>query len=263
MFEVCFSGSVKGSMIMAQSYGKRKEEVVCISLGLSEGDIKSSIYLNDCPRKEFIHSIFSIDRCYDSEYVDEFWESCINDLERLKQETEKIRIWLDDTADAQCGLLFLADLLKDRKIKLYIVKLPDEIKTDKNHIIKCRSWGEVDPKLYADLLKEENELTEKEIADLSERWNILQCENSQLRVFENDSIKSVDISYYDNIIREEFPKDACKIGYIIGSVLGREDVMTSDVFVAKRIQYFIDNEELCITDKNDFGFYGFTVKDNR
>jgi hypothetical protein len=80
-----------------------------------------------------------------------------------------------------------------------------------------------------------------------------------LRVVENGSVINADISYYDNLIRKEFPKDTCKIAHIIGSALGKQGILTGDVFIAKRIQHFIDNGELVVLGKTDDGFYSTVV----
>lgn len=60
----------------AVSLGGKREEVLGISFGLSVGDIKSPIAFEACPRKEYIHSVFSFDRynerAWDIEqYIDE------------------------------------------------------------------------------------------------------------------------------------------------------------------------------------------------
>ena len=240
------------------------EDIIGISFGFSEGDINSAICLEHCPRKEYICSIFSFDRFNENidmeESINEFWDSCINDLQKLKSYPSKIRVWLDNTPDARCGLLFLADLLKGSQTEIHIVELPKKITRDDNVIVEYRGWGEVEPELYGTFLKYEKVLTQKDIFDLANKWKQLKAENSPLRVVDNGEVISADINYYDDFIRSEFPKDSCKIAYIIGNSLGKQKIPTGDVFIAKRIQEFINQGELEVISNDNDRFYGAVVK---
>lgn len=245
----------------AVSLGGKREELAGISFGFSKGDIQSPFHLEDCPRKEYIHSIFSFDRHNENMDEDEensindFWQNCIDDLEKIKSNPSEIRIWLDNTPDAQGGLLFLADLLKDSETEIHIVELPQKVEREDNCIIEYRSWGEVEPQLFGTFLDREKVLTKSEIAAFSNQWQALKSENMPLRVVENGITVSADESYYDHLIRKEFPHDTCKVAHIIGCALGRQKIPTGDVFIAKRIQTFINSGELRIISNEKDGFY--------
>lgn len=247
----------------AVSLGGKKDDIVGISFGFSEGDIQAPILLEGCPRKECFRSMFSFDKYNEHEdmesTINEFWERCIEDLEKLKSNPSKIRIWFDHTPDAQCGLLFLANLLNDSKTEIHIVELPKKITRKDNCVVEYRGWGGVEPQLYGTFLDNERVLAEQEILDLSANWELLKKENAQLRVVENGCIISADKSYYDDLIRKEFPKDTCKIAHIIGSALEKQNILTGDVFIAKRIQEFIRCGELKIIENKKDGFYGTVV----
>ncbi len=261
MLEVCFNDSVKRALTLAHLGGGRKN-IAGISFGLSEGNIKSPIVFQDCPRKSCVYSQFSFsyNKYEDIEdSFDEFWQHSIEDLEKLKSNPEKIRIWIDHTPDAQCGLLFIADLLKDSDTEIHIIELPERIKRDAHCEIEYHGWDEVEPKLFGIFLDRERILNYQEIEKLSNRWQILKAENAPLRVVENDMIISTDISYYDDLIREAFPTDTCKISDIIGRVLFMQKVFTGDIFIAKRIQKFIDNGELTVMCDTKDGFYNTSV----
>ena len=273
MLEVCFNNSVKGSIAYAQLCDSRKniglldgkrEDIIGISFGLSGADINSEICLENCPRKDYIHSIFSFDRNNENidieKSINKFWDSCIDDLEKLKLNLSQIRVWLDNTPDAQCGLLFLADLLKESQTEIHIVELPNKIVREDNIIVEYRGWGEVEPEQYGRFLNGEKVLTQEEIFDLANKWQQLKVENAPLRVIENNSIVSANINYYDDFIRKEFPKDTCKIGNIIGNSLGKQKIPMGDVFIAKRIEEFIKQGELEVISNDNDGFYGVVVK---
>lgn len=243
--------------------GGKREDIVGISFGLSENDIVSPICLEACPRKDYVRENFLFDRYNgqeDSEAsVNKFWAACIKDIKKLQSNPQTIRVWVDNTPDAQCGLLFIADLLKDAKTEIHSIALPQGITKMEDCSIQYRAWGEVEPQLFGSFLREERVLAEKEVQDLANKWRLLKAENAPLRVVENGCVISAGESYYDNLIREEFPQGACKIAYIIGNALGKQKIPTGDVFIAKRIQHFIDNGELVVLEKSGNGFYGTIV----
>ena len=91
----------------AISLGGVKEDIIGVSFALSEGDIASSISLEECPRKKYLREQFLFPRYCGredgSKDFEDFWIACIKDLEVLKSKPAQIRIWLDQTPDAQCG----------------------------------------------------------------------------------------------------------------------------------------------------------------
>lgn len=242
--------------------GGRREDVVSISFGLSTGDIKAPICSGNCPRKDYIHDIFSFDRneCDDIEKeTDAFWSGCIDDLHKIEDDPDKVRIWLDATPDAQCGLLFVADILRGKHTEINVVELPERIQIPDNTIVKYRGWGEVEPQLFGSFLDRERTLSMAEIDDLSALWRKLQAENAPLRVVENGQVKSADISYYDDLIEKEFPESSCKVANIIGNALGRQKIPTGDIFIARRIKHFIESGRLIMTERSPEGFYRSVV----
>ena len=248
---------------LAVPLDSKREDIVGLSFLLSEGDILSPICPGDCLRKDYIRSIFSFDRYGeggDTEtHINDFWKNCIEDLQKLKSNPPQIRIWLDNTPDAQCGLLFVADLLRDSATKIHVVELPKKLTREDKTVIEYRGWGEVEPELYGTFLDKERVLSEKESKELAEKWILLQKENAPLRVVENNSVISTDISYYDDLIKKEFPKDSCKIGQIISNFLLKQTVQMGDVFIAKRIRHFIENGELIMLEGDIECFYNAIV----
>ena len=290
MLEVCFNDSVKGALILAQhcednliggavsvisnrkgllpffskrkaikeyrrkyeklqnsaiSLGGVKEDIIGVSFALSEGDIASSISLEECPRKKYLREQFLFPRYCGredgSKDFEDFWIACIKDLEVLKSKPAQIRIWLDQTPDAQCGLLFIALIGED------------------NICIKYRGWGEVEPQLFGTYLENETMLTNEETDLLAKQWEVLKQENAMLRVVENGIVCSADINYYDSLIKREFPESSCKVAFLIGSALGKQNILTSDVFIAKRVQHFLNTGELVLLQQSKDGFYSSTI----
>lgn len=244
--------------------GGKKEDIVAISFALSEGDIQAPISPDGCPRKDYIESVFSMELFSPADdtqdNINRFWHSCIADLTKLQSSPDKIRIWVDNTPDAQCGLLFIADLFRDSQTEIHVVELPAKIKRDNSTIVEYRGWGDVEPQLFGTFLSAEKILTKEEIQHLADQWQKLKEENASLRVVENGAVISTDESYYDDKIRLEFPDEPCKVSFIIGHALGRQNILTGDVFIAKRVQHFIDNGELAILEDPHEGFYQVIIR---
>lgn len=248
----------------AVSLGTSKNDVAGVCFGLSEGDIQTPITFRGCPRKDYIYSTFLFN-CYNAsedikKSIDAFWENAMADLERLKSKPEKIRVWLDHTPDAQCGLLFTADLLKDSHTEIHIIELPEKMKRADGCEIEYRSWGEVAPELFGSFLDRERVLSRRDTESLAAHWQTLRAENAPLRVMENGVAVSAKESYYDDLIRKEFPATTCEIAKIIGGALGKRKILTGDVFIAKRIQSFIESGELEVVKKTSKGLYSTVVR---
>lgn len=66
-----------------------------------------------------------------------------------------------------------------------------------------------------------------------------------LRVVENGIVCSADINYYDSLIKREFPESSCKVAFLIGSALGKQNILTSDVFIANEGAAFSEYRGAC------------------
>ena len=248
----------------AVSLGGNSEDVLGISLCLSEGDVVAPIELEQCPRKDFIYSWLAFNPYGELEELEksilEFWSNTMADLQRLKQGVDKARVWVDQTPEAACGLLFVADLLVNTDTEIHIVSLPKECQRKDKDSMNYWSWSQVPAELFGTFLEHEKILTKEEVRELSLEWKRLQSENAPLRVVEKGKVISVLESYYDDLIRKEFPKETCRVGELIGRVLGNPQIPTRDVFIAKRIKCFIQNGELELVSDKEEGFYSHVIQ---
>jgi hypothetical protein len=250
---------------IAVPLGGRREDIIGLSFGLSEGDIASPILDGECPRRELLRSWFCFDRHDDGEdyasAADELWEHSLDGLHRLEAQPEEIRVWVDNIPDTRCGLLFVADILRDSKTSIHIVELPERFERGDGTAVRYRGWGEVDPELFGFFAAScERVLTSEEIVNFSEKWRQLQVQNAPLRVIKDGDVASADLSWYDDLIRREFPDGSCRAAEIIGRALGRQGILTGDVFVAKRLQHFIEAGELAVVSDGSRGFYSTVLR---
>lgn len=266
--EVCFGDSIKGGLkIFAKTKSGKKsgvsQNIISLPFTLSEGDIQAEIKKGECSCKGYVRGWFATDPYLEygniESMVDDYWESAIADLNALKAGAPETRIWVDNTPAAQCGLLYVADLLENTDTSIRVINLPGQITRDDGIIVKYRGWGEVPPDEYPTFMDNERQLSSDEIAAFAEKWRKLKEQNAELRVIENGEVISADISYYDDYIRAEFPDEPQKVAYIIGRVLGKQCVPTGDWFIAERIKYFIESGELKVIDDPKTGFYNIVV----
>ncbi len=243
--------------------GGTREDIAALSFGFSMGDIAAPLTA-DCPKRDELRRMVAFDAMGISVDVErtvaDCWEAWLCDLHKVQSGPEAVRVWVDATPEAQCGLLFVADLLKDKDTAIHVVKLPAQVVREDGVSVSYRGWGEVEPQLFGTFLNCERVLRAAEVQDLAAQWQTLREENAPLRVVEDGAVRSADIDYYDEIIRREFPQDTCKVGRLIGNALSRQNLLISDVFIARRIQRFIDQGELVVVGASERGFYGTPVK---
>ena len=250
---------------LAVPLGGRREDVVSVSFGLSEGDIRSPITPGACPRKTRVRDWLAFSRYGEKiddleAEVDAFWDGCLADLRKLQAAPAKVRVWLDATPDAQCGLLFLAGLYREGGTALQVVELPRQVRRPDGCLVEYRGWAEVEPELFGTFLSRERVLPPAEVCALAGRWQALQAENAPLRVVEQGRVVSAGLDYYDDLIRQAIPDEPCQTAQIIGTALGKQKVPTGDQFIAKRLLHFIDAGELAVVQPGAEGFYSTVVQ---
>lgn len=252
---------------IAAPLGGSREDLVGLSLGLSEGDIRSPLRADVCPRKDCLRQMFALDRYGEGDLldgVDALWDACMTDLQKLDPPPAAVRVWLDDLPDSRCGLLFLADLLGGRGTGFHVVELPAKTTREDGVTVEYRGWGEVEPQRFGTFLDRERVLPAGEVGQLAERWRQLKEENAPLRVVEQGQVVSAGLDYYDEKIRAEFPAASCRVADLIGRALGRQKIPTGDAFIAGRVRHFIESGELVLTEqRSGAGFYGAAVTRRR
>ena len=115
MLNVCFDSSAAG--MLAMTMPGHAEHVVCLAFALSAGDIAAPLEEGG-PRWQLLHRWFSFSAAHqkDSDTIlSSHWHHCTEDLARLcaRAAEEPVRIYVDQTPDAACGLLFVAHLLSE------------------------------------------------------------------------------------------------------------------------------------------------------
>lgn len=133
----------------------------------------------------------------------------------------KVRIWSSHyDVDCYLLLLFICNLLNN-KVDNLIVLYSDEYKKE------CYSPGTMTSNELEELSNYEHILTKKEINSLSEEWNSIKKENSDIRIIKNKKIESVDYDYFDN--------------EIINLLKERKEIRIIDIVYELTTKYYIND----------------------
>ena len=247
-------------------------DVVSVSFGLSMGEIASPLTMDGGPRERLIRRWITAAPWGESEAEEleesarAFWESCKADWNALAARArggEPVRIWVDPSPDALCGLLAVAQLLVSLEVPLApvtAVSLPGFFCREDGKLIAHTQWGDVPPEEFGRFLPRAEVLPPLLLSRLAGRWRSLQEENAPLRAVVGGRIVSVGETFYDGMIRRSFPGKRFRVGELIGQVLTRYPVGIGDWLVAQRIRVLLDRGELRWAEGEPQAFYGGTVE---
>ncbi len=191
-------GEAAGGAIKTTSFKNNK--ILTIGFPFNIGKL-------DNTRKEFLKEYFKFDYRH------------IEELKRKKRlldyylkKAKTIRIWSSHKDDKEyLLLLYLCNYIDDDR-EIYVTFADTE-----NYISICYLNGEQIEKIA----KKEHKLTKKEKEYYKKEWRRLIKENGEIRFIENNKIKSVSFSYFDNAILEILKKlkDSSLVSFI-GDLLG-------------------------------------------
>ena len=131
-------------------------------------------------------------------------EKIIKLKEKLK-EYDKVRIWYSSQDSEDTNFFLFLVYLINKINKNIIIKQIDVGKVKKTNKIKFgATWslGCYDEKEVEGLLEFEEELSNEQIQNISNKWKKLEIENEDLRLIENKKLKSKKYKYLDEKILE-------------------------------------------------------------
>ena len=243
MINICFDDSTCGAM----KHGLREKSTFIYS-GLCYGKIHPKFF--DETRKSRIDRIFSF--CSQRERNKIFkeekkrFEDLINQIKCDKE----ARIWYANNASDKCGLYHFIHALQGIDCKIYAVEMPGNIGFRDEDWEK--SWGEAEPEDFEECLPLTRLIDAEERDELSQKWEKLIAENSDLRVIISGEVSSVPVDYLDDKIMEQAPTDGeFKSGYLIGMALGKTAHYLSCGFAEWRVEELIKKGALIMVDKNE------------
>lgn len=161
---------------------------------------------------------------------------------------EPVRLWVDHTPDAACGLRWvLAQLLPlgFENLDLRVVALPT-LRPHNGGGLVLQQLGELHPNQWGRLAQQTQPLPADQAAALAGQWKTLQRQNAPLRAVLNGVLVSADETLYDPYLRrilDELP-DTFNEATLIGRTLGQFPLGFGDAWLALRVERWISDGKL-------------------
>ncbi len=231
------------------------DEVICLNFMLDMGDIREPA---DSPyRKDFICRMYSQGQWggndemkEDISQAAEFYINEKNRLEEFLMKNETIRVWYSNAPYSMCGFYHLCQMLQKYDDEIRSVKLPIH-QVCSNYITLYKNWGEVSAEEFAGFLPLEQVVSKEELRMYSGFWNELIEDNSPLRAVINSKVIGVPEDFYDFLIWKKLGKEPVKEAHLIGDLLGNYPINVSDLWYAKRIDFFIEQGQIKVIENSE------------
>lgn len=161
---------------------------------------------------------------------------------------EPVRLWVDHTPDAACGLRWVLAQLRPlgfANLDLRVVELPAQAPHEEGGLV-LRNLGELHPSEWGRLARDARVLPAAQAAALVTQWQTLQAQNAPLRAVLNGVLVSADEVLYDPYLRrmlKDMP-DTFREADLIGRTLGCFPLGYGDAWLALRVEQWIAHGEL-------------------
>lgn len=164
----------------------------------------------------------------------------VNNINR----NNKIRVWTSKKdIYSYLLMLYISSIIEIYNYDLYVT-YSDEYNID---YISPRVMNE---KELENLEKIEHKLSKNELMNNTKIWKKLVKENSELRVIDNGIVKSVSMSYYDEIILETLNElGKVKMINLVATLIGK--IYVCDSLIISLIERLIDENKIVIEKNSD------------
>lgn len=225
--------------------GGKREDLYCISLGMSMGEISEGGI--GAQRRTVLEQAFSVwPKKHTAQQIDERLQDAQAALTAVLVRCsagEPVRVWYSHNPDELCGMYWLLAQLRSlhQRGSIYLVKLPEWEYIGENAITTRNGWGEIGPGEWGRYLPLQQEAQPAFLSLCAVKWSQLQEENAPLRVFLNGLLQSAPEDIYDSFILREIDAqpEVFSEAVVIGNVLGKYQLGIGDAWVALRIDKMI------------------------
>jgi len=242
IIHICCSDSAVGSMKHAIKKGLLEgKKVIGFIDDLSNGPIDDITDLNrriDWWKKIFIEECDEI-----TEYIKDSYKKFEKDIIKLKD--EDIYLWYGNSAKEICGLLHVLSMLEEKIQNVYTINVSEiTYNTGKRNEYTPQVVGELMVERLGEFIGVRQSMDFGRCSSLMALWEKLKMENSNLRVYEDKQVKSVQIDYFDDMILRYTYKKFMHSARTVGEVIGRAESYVSDIFIFWRITELIRNGKI-------------------
>lgn len=177
------------------------------------------------------------------------------DLEESVKNNNKIRIWTTHKQiDSYLMFLYICNFISNTDTDLYAL-FSDEF--DKEYYSpSCMNEKELE-----ELSKLEHKLSKEEIKKYSNEWKEILNDNQDMRIIEDNKVKSVTFDYYNDIILNKLNElGEVKVVRLVGRLM--RDIHLYDTVFGYLIYRLIKQEKIIITN-NDERYWKSIIKINK
>lgn len=171
-------------------------------------------------------------------------KNIIKDIEESIKKENKIRIWTTHKQiDSYLMFLYVCNYFSNTDFDLYVL-FSDEFDE------KCFSPSCMNENELEELSKIEHKLTKEEIRKYSNEWKEIINDNLDMRIIENNKVKSVTFDYFNDIILNKLNElGEVKIVGLVGRLIS--DIHLYDTVFTYLIYRLIKKEKIIITTKDE------------
>ncbi len=250
IIHICFSDSAIGSVEYAIKKGVMEgEKVIGLVDDLSNGPIDDISDMNR--RTDWLKKIYIEEGNEISEIIKSYYKKIIKDIMKLKD--EDIYLWYGNSAKEICGMLHILSMLEEKIQNVYTINVSEiTYNTGKRNEYTPRVVGELIPEKLGEFIGRRKSIDFERYSSLMALWEKLKRENSNLRIYEDNQLKSAHIDHFDDIILCYTCKKFMHSTRTIGEVIGKAESYISDTFIFWRVTELIRNRR--ISYRGNLGF---------
>lgn len=237
IIHICCSNSAVGTMKYAIKKGfLQGKKVLGFTDDLSNGPLDGYNELRS--RIDWCKNLYMEDADEVSEEIKDSYEKFNKDIMELKG--EDIYLWYGNSATEICGLMHVLSMLEGKLQNIYTINVSEiTYNTGKRNEYTPRVVGEIMPEESEEFLGIRKPLDPGAYTGLMEQWKKLKRENSNLRVYVENQVKSVNVDYFDDMILRYTFKKFMHSARTVGEVIGRAESYVSDAFIFWRVTELI------------------------
>ncbi|MGD6801820.1 DUF1835 domain-containing protein [Rossellomorea aquimaris] len=255
-YHLVFGDSPAGSLKQALKKMKlnQEEKVISFSDLFSIGPLtKLEEAEGVLERREWFENHLIVDDDFPSDYLYSF-NKTIDEIRAIPSNAA-ITIWAGENAHEQTGLRLVMRLLNERSNDIQLINSTELHRKLLNTLeiqYQLLHTGEISPEQLITMYKKGQNtlpLTPEERISLEKEYTELSTTNEVLRIWQGDSIQSVEEGYFDDLIiqtaRRLFAKrgieEFMKSARLIGELIGHLNQYVGDQFFEYRVRHLILN----------------------
>nr|WP_319001344.1 DUF3658 domain-containing protein [Clostridium estertheticum] len=165
-----------------------------------------------------------------SEEIEDSYKKLHEKITKFKD--EDIYLWYGNSAMETCGMLHVLSMLEEKIENVCTINVSDiTYNTGKRNDYTPRVVGELTPERLGEFIGINQSMDFSRYSSLMSLWKQLKREKSNLRIYEDKEVKSVQEDYYDEMILRYTYKKFMYSARTVGEVIGKVESYVSDSII--------------------------------